>query len=330
VAFLAKIFSQRFKNRMKIMNSKRKNSLTLFALFFALTMPIASLKAQEYGEEYVYDSYSRETPVEDLYELNNIESETYTGSNSNSGSAKHSTAKKIKAAPQLEQLYNESVDRFNEGNFKLALQSFTFILEQDPGFKDALLARGITYKKLGQLSASSADFSRLISLDPNNVEAYINRGVNRTQISENNLAMQDFSQALNLDPKNTLALTQRGNLKYSTKDYKGAIDDLTRVIALNEASPKAYFYRARANSALDQYSKAINDYNKAIFYQNKYPEAFYNRALAKVRMRDFASALQDAETAKTMYEAAPAGEALGKVEKLIQLIQEKIKEHHQE
>jgi tetratricopeptide (TPR) repeat protein len=88
-----------------------------------------------------------------------------------------------------------------DGNYEEALQIFVDLLEKNPGYKEAHVAKAITLLQMGQLSDAREAFDRAIGLDDNYAEAYANRGILNDRVGEYQAALKDYKKALQLNPE---------------------------------------------------------------------------------------------------------------------------------
>ena len=67
--------------------------------------------------------------------------------------------------------------KFTSGNLSDALNDYNNAIEQQPGFINAILNRGILKASMNNYSGAIEDFNTVIDLDPENAVAYFNRGM---------------------------------------------------------------------------------------------------------------------------------------------------------
>jgi hypothetical protein len=73
-------------------------------------------------------------------------------------------------------------------------------LKDDPGSVDALVARGLAYRKQGDLPRAIEDFTEAIDRDGSNASPYYQRGLTRADSGDLAGARADLAKAVELDP----------------------------------------------------------------------------------------------------------------------------------
>jgi hypothetical protein len=74
-------------------------------------------------------------------------------------------------------------------------------LKDNPDSVDALTARGLAYRKKGDLDRAMADFTAAIRRDGSNATAYFQRGLTRADAGDRAGARADLAEAVRLDPR---------------------------------------------------------------------------------------------------------------------------------
>lgn len=103
----------------------------------------------------------------------------------------------------LRESFNLSMEFFNRGYYKEAIQIFDLILELDPNYQNALINRSIAYYTIGDLPKSYNGFTYVIEYLRPNIEVYVSRGVLLLNLKEYDRAKSDFQNALYFDPKDS-------------------------------------------------------------------------------------------------------------------------------
>jgi tetratricopeptide (TPR) repeat protein len=112
----------------------------------------------------------------------------------------------------LEDLFDEGLNRFNADKYGDAIRIFTKVLQIDPEHSDALYYRAIAWTNKGNFEQAIADFTEAVKNDPYDTDAWFGRGEAWQGKGDVKRALADFKKALNIDPGNP--------------DYKRRVSDL--------------------------------------------------------------------------------------------------------
>ena len=112
----------------------------------------------------------------------------------------------------LEDLFDEGLNRFNADKYGDAIRIFTKVLQIDPEHSDALYYRAIAWTNKGNFEQAIADFTQAVKNDPYDTDAWIGRGEAWQGKGDVKRARADFKKALHIDPGNP--------------DYKRRLSDL--------------------------------------------------------------------------------------------------------
>ena len=149
-----------------------------------------------------------------------------------------------------------------EANFDKAMEMYGMAIERNDSNYETYLNRGITYSKMGNRSASIADFRKAAQLLPNNYQIMSN-------LASELLNNKQFDEVINLSQKlMKLSLTgfegyfYRGTALINQKKYQEGIKDLLKSESIN---PNYSF----TNYNLSVAYSLISDRAKALFYAEK-------------------------------------------------------------
>ncbi|WP_440955367.1 tetratricopeptide repeat protein [Methanosarcina sp. Mfa9] len=76
-----------------------------------------------------------------------------------------------------QKFFEEGETLYKKEDFQNALDKYTAALKEDPNYVDALIKRGLVYRKMGNYGASILDFGRVLYIKPANKSALENKGV---------------------------------------------------------------------------------------------------------------------------------------------------------
>jgi tetratricopeptide (TPR) repeat protein len=168
----------------------------------------------------------------------------------------------------------------------------------------ALINRGFTRAKQGDLDGAIEEFSRAIELEPNLAAAWFDRGLARERKGEVERAIADYSRAIAIDGTNLAFRLRRGIVRGMAADFEGALDDTSWVIARDHRAAPAYVTRSCARRGKGDFQGAMNDASTAIALDRTLAMAWLHRGLARQRTGQFKGALEDLENYLTL---APQG-----------------------
>ncbi|MDE6378928.1 MAG: tetratricopeptide repeat protein [Muribaculaceae bacterium] len=177
----------------------------------------------------------------------------------------------IYLSPMQSGLSDEDYDML----FKLADNYTSVIASSGTNVRPAdLLARGVAYSMLKNYRAAIEDFDKIIEKNPEFTIAYIARGVARYEearmLEDQRLAMQgiamaasDFDTATRLDPRIIHAWFNKGYILYNQRDYGAAAQCFTKAIELDPEFGAAYYNRGLCHLSSGKKNEAFVDLSRA-------------------------------------------------------------------
>lgn len=159
--------------------------------------------------------------------------------------------------------------------FRLAESYTSVIASSGKNVRPAdLLARGIAYSMLKNYQAAIEDFDRIIDLNPDFSIAYMARGVARYEearlLDDQRMAMQgiamaaaDFDAATRLDSRIIHAWFNKGYILYNQRDYAQAAQCFTKAIELDPEFGAAYYNRGLCSLSAGKKADAFADLSRA-------------------------------------------------------------------
>ncbi|MGF2040360.1 MAG: tetratricopeptide repeat protein [Nostoc sp. CmiVER01] len=190
-------------------------------------------------------------------------------------------------------LYQEGINKYDEGNYEGAIEDFNQAIELDPKNALAYNRRGDAYYRLGDYEQAQADSSQAILLNPQDANAYFDRGFALSELGKYKEAIADYTQAIKLNSKDAYAYYGRGLARTQLKDNKGAIGDFNKAIALKPQYTEAYLQRGIIRRRLRQRLEAIQDFDTVIKINPTDAKAYYQRALTQSINKQKYAALKD-------------------------------------
>ncbi len=187
---------------------------------------------------------------------------------------------------------------------KAAIDDYNKAIDANPSDPAPYINRGVTYYKLGNLTAAQKDDEKAIALDPSSALAHSNLSHVYYDRQDYDKALEAGNQAVVLDDKLAEAHINLANARSKTGDLQGALNDYNRAIALRPIAPVlagAYNDRGNVQFALNKIPAALNDYQQAIRLQSNYADAYYNTALAQQALKNQAAAINNFQIAAKLY-----------------------------
>ncbi|MAP99457.1 MAG: hypothetical protein CMC51_01375, partial [Flavobacteriaceae bacterium] len=178
-----------------------------------------------------------------------------------------------------------------EGDYFEALEIVTYILNNRPNDKEALIKTAKIYDKLEEYDKSIEFWNAALELGEDS-EIYSFRGSSYYRLDDNEKALADFNKAIELEPSNELCHYIRGSYYEEEGNYEAALEDYKKAVELDPDNPDYLFRVAYAYHELEQFENALSTYiqhsekfgdsdfvynNMALIYQNNLKN--YDKAL---------------------------------------------------
>ncbi len=136
--------------------------------------------------------------------------------------------------------FEQGVIYFKEGKFKEALEIINGCIVDDANNNEFYFFRARVLSRMGNFTASLADFDQLVDSEPYNTTYISDRAVVLHLLNRNQEALSELDRALNLDPSNPYRYSSRAYLKDRIGDLEGAIEDYEKAIELDPEDAVAY------------------------------------------------------------------------------------------
>ncbi|MEH2410598.1 serine/threonine-protein kinase [Nostoc sp.] len=189
--------------------------------------------------------------------------------------------------------YKEGLEKYNNKDFRGAIEDYTQAITINPNYVDAYKNRGNAHYGLGDKQAAIADYTQAININPNFANPYNNRGLAHSELGDQQAAIEDYNQAIKINPNNALAYNNRGLARGRLGDQQAAIKDYNQAIKINPNDAIAHFYRGLARGRLGYQQVAIEDFTQAIKINPNDALAHFYRGLARGRLGDQQAAIED-------------------------------------
>ena len=97
------------------------------------------------------------------------------------------------ANPLANNLFNNGVDKYEQGDYQGAIDDWSKVIEVNPQEVDAYYNRGIAKDKLGDHQGAIADYTKVIEINPEYASAYNNRGYSKDEVGDYQGAIADYT-----------------------------------------------------------------------------------------------------------------------------------------
>ncbi len=210
----------------------------------------------------------------------------------------------IASPVEFEQIYQEGLRKYQEGNYQSAVENFTQAIRLDSNNYQVYKSRGNTFYRLGNYQQAKTDATKAIELNPESADAYYDRGFSLyglgkyqeaitdytkaialnsrhayayygrglalVQMNDNRGANENFSTAIRQRPNYVEAYLQRGILRRRLRIYQTAMEDFDAIIRINPGDARPYYQKGLIYASKNQKYAAIREYTHAI---NRHPQA---------------------------------------------------------
>ncbi|MGA2262897.1 MAG: tetratricopeptide repeat protein [Acidobacteriota bacterium] len=197
--------------------------------------------------------------------------------------------------------YMAAATRFYvDGEFDLAIESYSQALKIAPKFTEALLGRGLAYKGKGDIDNAIKDFRAIVRIDPRGKDAYTAHLIQREIFQmkgDLKSALAELDRAVAIRPNDGSIYGARGALKLAIGDLNGALLDLDKAAALAPNDSFVFDNRGLARTAKGNLEGAIEDFSQAMKLNFRQPSFMVHRGDAKLAKGDTEGALADYDQA---------------------------------
>lgn len=141
------------------------------------------------------------------------------------------------------------------------------------GGVEALYLQGTRELNTGQHEAALATFDKIIELDPRFVEARLARGRALVSLKRTREAVEEYKQALALAPTNARAQYELGILYRALNDHASAIAAFTEAARLEPTNARAFYELGTTYLRLDEAGAAASAFLRAVEVDRAFADA---------------------------------------------------------
>jgi tetratricopeptide (TPR) repeat protein len=183
------------------------------------------------------------------------------------GSTKERPTKEIAADIQF---WLES-NRHQQSEYTKLIEQANKSISANPKNPDGYLLRGLSEWRLTRSKVAIADLSTAMKLShkPLPVHVYIARGESYRELGDMQKSLADFDAGVKLYPQAVFCLTRRAESYCQTKEFDKALADATKLTQLEPDMVHHYELRGRIYTSLGHFDKAAADFTTAIKMREK-------------------------------------------------------------
>ncbi len=166
----------------------------------------------------------------------------------------------IQCSPKL---YTTGKDFVASGNYDDAVEQFTKLIDENPEYTEAYLARADAYEKAGKKAEAASDYKRATAFEEKDESIFYNAGRLYYELEEYEEAIPMLIKVTALDKKHINAYKYKMESYIALKHYDKALKESNELIDLNETASN-YARRGFIQDKLENYNLAETDYRKSI------------------------------------------------------------------
>lgn len=212
----------------------------------------------------------------------------------------------------------DAVQYFQDEERHKALHALTLAIQDDPGYAEAYIQRGLIHFQLKRYQEAIDDYTQTISLNRFFADAYAGRGDAYRALKNLPKAIDDYTVSIK-KRRSAQILTKRAKCYIESGRIDSAIDDYTYIIKRRPTAMayynrgKAYYKKYLASENDVEISKlAIMDFDKSIEMQPLFALSFYHRGdmygylgQLNLREKDYSHTIELLSGALTNWETEP-------------------------
>ncbi len=160
--------------------------------------------------------------------------------------------------------YRRGCTLARQGNHQSAIATLSKALTDHPDAAAVYVARGLSYRALGQPETARQDFMTAIDCADQPASAYFQLGQLAYEQGNTAEALSDWQQAIAVNPNHADAHYQLGIVQGQSSDLAAALASFNRVLDINPNWAEAYLKRGNVRHQLNDLEGAIADWQLAI------------------------------------------------------------------
>ncbi len=166
----------------------------------------------------------------------------------------------VECSPKL---YSTGKDFVASGNYEDAITQFSKLIEENPEYTEAYVARADAYEKAGKKAEAASDYKRATAFEDKDESIYYNAGRLFYELEQYEEAIPMLVRVTALDKKHINAYKFKMESYIELEKYDKALIESNELIKLNETASN-YSRRGFIQDKLENYNLAETDYRKSI------------------------------------------------------------------
>lgn len=151
-------------------------------------------------------------------------------------------------------------------NWSTAASLYAKAIQLNPAYAAAYFNRGVAYYNAGRYDLAVQDFSWAVDQERDDPLALALRGKAYFSLLDSDHAKEDFDHALTINASDYVSLIGRGRVHFRQGRFRDSITDLSSSIKIRPTA-QAYEIRSQAFRALGQMAQSQPDYQAALRLQ---------------------------------------------------------------
>ena len=170
-------------------------------------------------------------------------------------------------------LYTTGKDFVASGNYEDAIAQFTKLIDENPDFTDAYVARAEAYEKAGNKEEAASDYKRATTFEDKDKSIYYNAGRLYYELENYEEALPMLKKVSELDKKHVNAYKYKMKCYIALEQYEEALKESDKLVDLDETAENLAS-RGFIQDKLENYNQAESDYRKSIKLANNVVETY--------------------------------------------------------
>ena len=204
------------------------------------------------------------------------------------------------SAQNLDEMYAQGLDFFENNRFKDAENIFTRLIKVDSGFTEAYVFRALSKQSLQDFNSALHDFEMAIYSNPFDTLVYLMKADLETDMQLYEAAIVDYSNAIALNPGDADIYRSRGNLYYFLDQYLLSTLDFQEASKLSPGDASDYFYIGVSKNNIGLYKDALKYLSTAISLVKDDAVIYFQRGIAYQATENIEAACDDWRKAKEL------------------------------
>ncbi len=195
-----------------------------------------------------------------------------------------------------------SVARFylNRGDFVKTGEMIAGVLDKNPGFLPALMARGEMALRQRQFGAALETFTEVVRVDARNITGAYFKGISEMALGQNDRARKDMLKVLALEPEHLKAQIALAELYLKDRELTLAKESLEKVLAKAPHLYKPNLLMGDVLASMGDYERAQKIYTRLKEQNPKDPIPFYHSGILYMAKGELDLAMKDFTLARAM------------------------------